>query len=143
MGVRGIWRVTVLVVVAAVLSTLAIISLQNRTAVNISACGRAGPSDPTYQVAVRTKPNPPRASGTDILITLRRGGRLVSGASVCLSVDMVTMPMGLPKAVAKPVSKGVYDDLVVFGMPGTYAGTLLVKVAGKVAVSKVLYFHAS
>lgn len=140
---RGIWRITLVVVVAASLSALAIVSLQNRTAVNISACGRAGPSDPAYRVAITTKPNPPRASGTDVLITLHMGHQLVSNASVCLSVDMVTMPMALPKAVAKQVSPGVYDDVVVFGMPGTYAATLLVKVGGKAAVSKVVYFHAS
>lgn len=140
---RGPWRILALAVVAVAASALAIANLDNRTAVNTSACGSAGPSDPSYQVATQTRPDPPKAIGSDVLVTLKRDGQLISGANVCLSVDMVTMPMGYKPSVARQVSPGVYDDQVTFGMGGTYAGTLLVKVAGQPVLVKKLYFQVS
>lgn len=137
---RSILRIAVLAVLAIGLSAVAIVRLDNRTAISVTACGRSGPSDPSYQVTTRTVPNPPQPRGTDLLITVKRGGQPVDGADVCASLDMVTMPMGFGKLVAKQVSPGVYNDPLTFGMPGSWEATLMVSVGGRVVVSKTLYF---
>jgi hypothetical protein len=140
---RSILRVAVMAVLAIGLSAFAIVRLDNRTAISVSACGRSGPSDPAYQVSTRTVPSPPQPRGTDLLVTVKRGGQLVAGADVCASLDMIAMPMGFAKMVAKQVSPGVYNDPLTFGMPGSWEATLLVSVKGKVVVSKTLYFAVS
>lgn len=137
---RAILRITILAVLAIVLSAYAIVSLDNRTVVNVSACGRSGPSDPAYQVSTTTVPNPPQPRGTDLIVTVKHDGQPVNGADVCASIDMVTMPMGFGKRVARQVSPGVYNDAVTFGMPGSWVASLLVSVGGKAVVSKTLYF---
>lgn len=137
---RATLRITVLVVLALGLSAFAVVTLDNRTAINVSACGRSGPSDPAYRVATRTVPSPPQPKGTDLIVTVERAGRPVDGADVCASLDMVTMPMGLGKQVARQVSPGVYNDPLTFGMPGSWEATLMVSVGGRAVVSKTLYF---
>ena len=43
------------------------------------ACG-AGPPDDSYSVSVASNPDPPRPEGTTFRLTVRQGGRAVTGA---------------------------------------------------------------
>lgn len=137
---RPILRISVVAVVALVLSAIAIVSLDNRTAINVSACGRSGPSDPSYKVSTTTVPNPPRPTGTDLVVTVRHHGQPVDGAVVCASVDMLTMPMGFGKQLAHQVGPGVYNDPLTFGMAGSWQVSLLVSVGGRPVVDQPLYY---
>src|SRR5688500_12248881 len=53
-------------------------------------CGQGTPDD-RYSVAVASDPDPPRPEGTTFRLTVRQGGRAVTGAKVCMAADMPTM----------------------------------------------------
>jgi hypothetical protein len=132
----GIWRITIVMLVAVAASVGAVVKLETTQPLNVSACGRVGPSDPSYSVTTRTQPDPPRQPSSDVLVTVDHGGGPVNGAGVCLSVDMVGMPMGMSKFEGQQISPGLYDDVVTFGMAGMWEGTVVVTVAGKAVVSQ-------
>ena len=137
----GIWRITIVMLVAVAASVGAVVKLEAKQPLEVSACGRTGPSDPSYKVTTRTQPNPPHQPSSNVLVTVDHGGQPVNGASVCLSVDMVGMPMGMSKYEGQQISRGLYDDVVTFGMAGSWEGTLVVSVAGKAVVSQPVSYQ--
>ncbi len=137
------WRVAVMVLVALVACGFSISYLQKPKALAIAGCGSAGPSDPAYSVAVSTRPNPPRALGTDVLVQVQKAGQPVSGAAVCLSLDMVGMPMGSLVFHGIAQSPGVYSIFLSFGMGGRWVGNLVVSAGGRTVHSEPVAWQIS
>lgn len=136
-----IWRIAVVVVLAVVASVAATAKLEGTHPVNTSACGRIGPNDPTYTLTTRTQPEPPRSPSSDVLAFVMRQGRPVTGANLCVAVDMLGMPMGMSRFQGREISPGAYDDPVTFGMGGTWAGTLVVSVGGRSVISRAVSYR--
>lgn len=138
---QRIWRLAVVVVVAALASVVAGAKLEANHAINTSACGRIGPDDPTYTVTTKTQPDPPRSPSSDVIAVVMRQGHPVTGANLCVAVDMVGMPMGMSKYQGREISPGVYDDPVTFGMGGTWEGTLVLSVGGRSVISRAVSYR--
>ncbi len=137
----GIWRLATVVVVAMIACTAAIFAFQDRTAIKALGCGHGAQTQPGFAVAVTTKPDPPRAAGTDIVISVRRDGQPLAGAGVCMTSDMVGMPMGGPPDYqARPTGPGTYDVFIAFGMGGNYAGELVVSSGGRPVLAQPVSF---
>jgi hypothetical protein len=90
------------------------------------ACGQGTPADPGYTVDVAATPDPPRPEGTSLLLTVRRGGRPVTGAKVCVAADMPEMQHPGLSAVARESSGGRYETRIQFGMGGTWRTSVIV-----------------
>ena len=140
---RGFWRIALVVAVAVVASAAAVVKLEATQPLNTSGCGSAGPSDPSYTVTSRPQPNPPSTPSSAVVVSVKRRGQPVNGATVCLSLDMVAMPMGVSKYLAHQISPGVYEDIVSFAMAATWIGTLVVAVEGKRVFSQSVTYHVT
>jgi hypothetical protein len=111
-------------------------------AVQGSGCADARP-DPAYTVARESDPSPPRAEGTTFHLTVRRDGKAVTGAKVCLAADMTEMHHAGIDNEAKEASGGRYDTTLKFGMRGPYAGSVIVVEPGRAAVSVPVTFEVT
>lgn len=141
---RGVWRITVVVALAVVACAWAVVSLQDRTAIAATGCGNHIQNVPGYTATVVTQPNPPSANGTNVVVALQRDGQPLSGASVCLSVDMIGMPMGDISYHAQEESPGRYNVVTTFtGMQGTWRGNLVVSADGGPVLARLLTFRVS
>ena len=98
------------------------------------ACGQGTPDD-SYSVAVASDPDPPRPEGTTFRLTVRQGGRAVTGAKVCVVADMPSMEHPGLTTVAKEGSGGRYETLVKFGMGGTWKAGVTIAEPGKPIVT--------
>ena len=106
-----------------------------------SACG-AGEPNPSYSVTMSSDPDPPRAEGTTFHLTVRRDGKPVTGAKVCLIADMPDMQHAGLSRVAKEVSGGTYDAEFKLGMGGPWAASVIVAEPGQPTVSLPVRFFA-
>lgn len=97
-------------------------------------CGQ-GSQDPAYNVTVASDPDPPRAEGTTFLLTVRRDGKPVTGAKVCMDVDMPDMQHPGVSIVTTEASPGRYGASVRFSMVGAWTGSITVAEPEKAAVS--------
>jgi len=98
------------------------------------SCGQGTP-DTTYAVAVSSDPEPPRAEGTTFHLEVRQDGKPVTGAKLCLTVDMPDMQHRGVSAVATEVSPGRYDARLTFSMTGGWEGSVTIAAPGRPAVS--------
>jgi hypothetical protein len=98
------------------------------------ACGFGSPDD-SYSVDVDSDPKPPRPEGTTFRLTVRQGGRAVTGAKVCVTADMPDMQHPGLNTVAKEASGGRYDTVVKFGMGGSWRASVTIAEPGKPVVS--------
>lgn len=98
-----------------------------------SACGLGQP-DPAYTVDFDADPNPPRLEGATLHLTVRRNGRTITGAKVCLAADMPDMQHPGITKVAKEISGGRYDAELKFGMGGAWAMAVTVAEPGQPVV---------
>ena len=89
------------------------------------SCGEAAP-DASYGVTVASDPDPPTAEGTRFRLTVRRDGRVVSGAKVCVTADMPEMQHPGTRTVATEASPGTYEAQLRFSMTGAWAGAVTV-----------------
>ena len=94
------------------------------------ACGQGTPDD-SYSVAVTSEPDPPRPEGTTFRLTVRQGGRAVTGAKVCMMADMPSMEHPGLTTVAKEGSGGRYETVVKFGMGGSWKAGVTIAEPGK------------
>lgn len=102
--------------------------------VSNSACGLGTPDD-SYSVALVSDPDPPRPEGTTFRLTVRQGGRAVTGAKVCMLAEMPTMEHPGLSGVAKELSGGRYESVVKFGMGGSWKAAVTIAEPGKPTVS--------
>jgi hypothetical protein len=137
---QGLWRITIVLVLAVVASVAAAAKLEARHAINTSACGPLA-NDPAYTMTTHPQPDPPRSPSGEVLAFLNRQGQPVGGATMCVAVDMVGMPMGMSKYLGHEISPGVYDDSITFGMSGNWAGTLVLSVGGKPVASQAVSYQ--
>ncbi len=90
-------------------------------------CVVEAPRDPSYSAELE---EPVRMGETTHVLRVSRDGRPVSGARVCLTVDMVGMSaMGVGDE-AREVAPGRYEVSLHFAMPGPWKGTVLVEEQG-------------
>lgn len=94
-----------------------------------SRCG-IGEQDPAYIVAVRPDPEPARAEGTTFRLDIQRAGRPVSGATVCLKLDMPEMQHPGVSAPGTESASGSYAVPLRFSMPGVWSGSVTVAPPG-------------
>ena len=104
-------------------------------------CGPAQP-DPSYSVTIDSDGDPAQADGTVLHLTVRRDGRPVTGAKVCVTADMPGMQHPGASAVAREASPGSYDATLDFSMAGTWEGSITIVEPGRPAVSVPLTFEA-
>jgi putative copper export protein/methionine-rich copper-binding protein CopC len=98
------------------------------------ACGRGQP-DPSYSATVASEPDPPKAEGTTFRLTVRQGARAVTGAKVCLRLDMPDMEHRGVTTGATEASPGRYDARLRFSMTGGWKGSIVIAEPDKPAVS--------
>ena len=98
------------------------------------ACGFGSPDD-SYSIAVASDPDPPRPEGTTFRLTVRQGGKAVTGAKVCMAADMPDMQHPGLTTVAKEGSGGRYETVVKFGMGGSWKAAVTIAEPGKPVVS--------
>ena len=98
------------------------------------ACGQGTPDD-SYSVAVASDPDPPRPEGSTLRLTVRQGGRAVTGAKVCVMADMPTMEHPGLTTVARETPGGRYETLVKFGMGGSWKAGITIAEPGKPIVT--------
>jgi len=97
------------------------------------ACGVGKPDD-AYSVTWDADPNPPKAEGATLELTVRRDGRPVTGAKVCVAADMPDMQHPGITKVSKEVGGGRYDAEFKFGMPGAWVASITIAEPGKPSV---------
>lgn len=97
-----------------------------------AVCGE-GTSELSYSVAVDSDPDPPKADGTTVRLVLRDGDMAVTGAKVCVRLDMPDMGHPGISAVAKEVSSGKYEARIRFSMTGGWIGSAVIALPGKPA----------
>jgi hypothetical protein len=97
-------------------------------------CGQ-GPPDPAYRAEFDTDPDPPKAEGTTFRLTVLHEGRPVTGAKVCMKVDMPDMQHPGVSAVAVETTPGRYDARLRFSMTGGWEGSVTIAAPGKRAAS--------
>lgn len=112
------------------------------TAAQGSGCAEGKP-DSSYTVAMDSDPNPPRAEGTTFHFTVKRDGKPVAGAKVCMTADMTEMRHEGINNTAKEAAGGKYDTNLKFGMRGPYAGSVTIVEPGKAAVSVPVTFQVT
>jgi copper transport protein len=103
-------------------------------------CGQ-GASDPRYSVTFDSDPSPPKAERTTFQLTVRQDGKPVSGADVCVKVDMPDMQHPGVSTVAREVSPGRYDASLRFSMTGNWSGSVSIAEPGRPAVAVPLTFE--
>ncbi len=99
-----------------------------------AGCGDGTP-DPTYRMTLASEPDPPRAEGTAVRLTLDQDGRAVTGAEVCVRADMPDMEHPGVTTMARETSEGSYETRLELPMVGTWEGEVTVAEPGRPAVS--------
>jgi putative copper export protein/methionine-rich copper-binding protein CopC len=95
-----------------------------------------GTADPAYSVDVTSAPDPPRAEGTAFTLVVRNGGAPVTGARVCLTVDMPEMQHpGVSAVAGAGDASGRYPARLTFLMTGVWVGSVVVTEPGREPVS--------
>jgi hypothetical protein len=108
--------------------------------------GRCGPIEAeavdgsAYEVTVSSEPDPPTPRGSTFEIVVERDGQPVSGATVCMTLDMTEMSHGANGGRAEETQPGRYELSVDFGMRGTWEGTVFVTDAGGAPVAAPVSF---
>lgn len=105
-----------------------------------AGCGRGTP-DPAYGATFEPDPNPPKAEGTNFRLTVLRDGTPVTGAKVCMRVDMPDMQHPGVSTVATEVSSGRYDARLRFSMVGGWEGSVTIAEPGRKPVSVPVKFE--
>ena len=103
-------------------------------------CG-SGQPDSAYTVTTGSEPSPPAAERTTFHLQVKRDGKAVTGAKVCMVADMTEMHHAGISTEAKEASGGRYDATMTFGMRGPWAGSVVVVEPGKPAVSVPVSFQ--
>jgi hypothetical protein len=106
-------------------------------------CGRAvaeAVDGSAYEVTVSSEPDPPTPRGSTFEIVVERDGQPVSGATVCMTLDMTEMSHGANGGRAEETQPGRYEFSVDFGMRGTWEGTVFVTDAGGAPVAAPVSF---
>ena len=93
-----------------------------------------------YEVTVASEPDPPTPRDTTFEIAVLRDGQPVSGATVCMSLDMTEMSHGDSGGQAEETEPGRYEVGVDFGMRGTWEGTVFVTEPGQTPVAAPVSF---
>lgn len=104
-------------------------------------CGAAQP-DPRYSVTIEPETDRAHAEGTTLNLAVRRDGRPVTGARVCVTADMPGMQHPGVSTVASEASPGSYDATLQFSMAGAWEGSITIVEPGRPAVSVPLTFEA-
>jgi copper transport protein len=147
LSIAGRWSVTAVVQTAADAVEVPM-ELQTRQPVTGSTgtgndaageCGEGEP-DPSYAVSTDFDPDPPRAEGTVLHMTVRHDGKPVTGAKVCVVADMPDMQHPGVSGVAKEGPGGRYDTTFKFSMGGTWAAAIRIVEPGKPVVLVTLRF---
>ena len=120
---RGIWRLTIVSVLAVVAFVIALVNFK---VVPAKECQMDAERDPSYQVEFLT---PFSVDPTTHTLRITRDGAPVTGAQVCMRADMGGMGgmsgMGISD-VARETEPGQYDVPVRFEMGGFWNGTVIV-----------------
>lgn len=98
-------------------------------------CAARALTDPAYEVAVESEPDPPRAEGTTFRLRVTRDGEPVEGAQVCLLAAMTEMSHEGVSEEAAEVAPGVYQAETGFVMRGGWSGKVKVIEHGRPAVA--------
>lgn len=104
------------------------------------ACGRGAP-DPSYSATVASEPDPPKAEGTMFQLMVRQGDRAVTGAKVCMRVDMPDMQHPGVTTLATEGAGGRYDARLRFSMVGGWEGSVIIAEPGRNSVSVPVKFE--
>lgn len=126
---RGIWRLGLLAVVAAVAFALALGRFSNAAE---KGCAQRVAEDPSYQVSFVQLP---RVEATAYSLSVTRAGRPVTGAQVCLNAYMQGMSAMATTGAGREVSPGTYEVSLTFLMGGRWAGRVLIAEPGKAVVA--------
>lgn len=103
-------------------------------------CG-SGQPDASYSVTIEPDPDPPRAEQTTLHLTVRRDGRAVAGAKVCVKADMPGMQHPGVFTVASEGPPGSYDAKLSFSMTGSWKGSVTIVEPGRAPVSVPMEFE--
>lgn len=128
MGMRGIWRLTI---VSGLAVAAFVVALVNFKQVPAKECQAEAVRDPSFKVEFV---NPLTVDPTTQTIRVTRDGQPVTGAQVCMRADMGGLGrmsgMGVSD-VAHETAPGVYDVPVRFEMGGHWDGTVIVARSSK------------
>lgn len=131
MGVRYIWRLSIVGVFGVVAFLVAINKLNQPP---FSACQQIPPRDQTFSANIVEDPT---VTLTRYHLRVSQDGRPVTGARVCMRADMGgaggMSGMGLNQ-VATEVGPGNYEVPVRFVMGGFWRGTVVIEPRNKNAV---------
>ena len=120
---RGIWRLTLVSVVAVLAFVLALFNFKQ---VPVAECQMEAVDDASYAVEFLT---PLSVGPTTHTLRVTRDGVPVAGAQVCLRADMGGMgrmsAMGISN-VGRETAPGIYDVPVRFEMGGFWNGLVIV-----------------
>jgi hypothetical protein len=138
--VRGIGRLLFVTVVAVISFFVALVNFRQPPA---SECQMESISDASYQVQIEEQPN---VNVRVYHLNVTRGGSPVTGAQVCMRVDMGgrgnMSGMGASN-VAKEVAPGRYEIAVTLEMAGFWQGAVIVTPRQGKAVGIPLEFRAT
>lgn len=127
-------RLAVLVVIALVGFVAAFVAFRDDAR---RGCLMEAARDPSYAAEFE---EPPRMDVKTQVLRVSRDGSPVTGAHVCLNVDMVGMSaMGVGDE-AREISPGRYEVSVNFAMAGPWQGTVLIEEDGSPAVEVPVMF---
>ena len=149
LSIDGRWTVTALVEmptdaveVPMELVTRAPAPAAGATTRNDQACPSA-PRHAAYSVAVESSPDPPKAEGTVFRLTVRPDGQPVTGARVCVRVNMPDMQHRGVTGVAREAGAGRYDADMRFSMVGGWEGLVVITPADGPAASAPIKVEAT
>jgi len=106
------------------------------------SCGKGKP-DSTYSVSWSFDVDPPIPGYSTIHLTVRHGGRPVTGARVCVVADMPDMGHSGTDSAAEEMPGGRYDAELDFSMGGSWAATVTIAEPGAAVVSLPLAFRVA
>jgi hypothetical protein len=138
--------VVVVVAVVAFGGAFLVFSGDDKATITSEPDGRCGPIEAqavegsAYEVTVSSEPDPPTPRDSTFEIVVERDGQPVSGATVCMTLDMTEMSHGANGGRAGETQPGRYELSVDFGMRGTWEGTVFVTDAGGAPVAAPVNF---
>ncbi len=101
------------------------------------ACQVEGSRDPAYTAQFE---EPPRMGLKTHMLLVHRDGEPVSGARVCLNVEMVGMSWMAGNERAREIAPGRYEVSMDFEMAGPWEGTVLIEERGNPTVEVPVRF---
>lgn len=135
---RRVRRLAVVVLVALAGFYAAVVNFRSAAE---EGCVQKGVRD--RSVTARIDPRP-ASSIRRYHLTVMRSGRPITGARVCMSVDMsvrISMSGMVLVAEGREVSRGVYDIDAAFPMGGGWTGRVLVRERGRDPVAVPITFE--